>query len=62
MVAVQSRQAALAIAYALRTGCTPAEAGKRYRVSARTVQRGLAAAEAARPVGRPAQAAGRQSE
>lgn len=52
MAAIQSRQAALAIAYALRTGATPKAAGKRYGVSARTVQRGLRSAGAARPPGR----------
>lgn len=52
MTAIQSRQAALAIAYALRTGATPKAAGKRYGVSARTVQRGLRSAGAARPPGR----------
>lgn len=48
-------EAQRAIAYALRTGCTPADAAKRHGVSVRTVQRGVAAAGAARPVGRPAQ-------
>lgn len=49
-----TREAKLAIAYALRTGCVPSEAAKRYRVGVRTVQRGIAAAGSARQAGRPA--------
>lgn len=49
-----TREAKLAVAYALRTGCAPAEAARRYKVGVRTVQRGIAAAGAARSVGRPA--------
>lgn len=57
MTGVRNRQSDLAVAYALRTGCAPAEAAKRYKVGVRTVQRGVAAAGRARPVGRPAKAA-----
>ncbi len=44
---------ALAVAYAMRTGCAPSVAAKRYRVGVRTVQRGLALAGSARHAGRP---------
>ena len=55
MTARQSREAMLAVAYAQRTGCAPAEAARRYGVAASTVRRGLARlGVAARPVGRPA--------
>lgn len=49
----QTKDAALAIAYALSTGCSSAVAADRYKVSVRTVQRGVAAAGVARSAGRP---------
>jgi transposase len=54
MTARQSREATLAVAHQQRTGCTPAEAAKRYGVAVTTVRRALARlGVAARPVGRP---------
>lgn len=48
-----TREAALAVAHCLRTGCAPKFAANRYGVSVRTVQRGLVAAGKAKPAGRP---------
>ena len=48
-----TREAALAVAYFLRTACSPAVAAKRYGVSVRTVQRWLVTAGKAKPAGRP---------
>lgn len=44
----------MAIAHALRTGCSAAVAAKAYGVHVSTVQRGLVRADKARPAGRPA--------
>jgi hypothetical protein len=50
-----TREVTLAVAYCLRTpGALPRQAAKTYKCSVRAVQRGLAAAGAARPIGRPA--------
>jgi len=55
-----TREAYLAIAYVLRTGCAPSVAAAHYKVSVRTVQRGVAAAHASHPVGQPVAAVPRE--
>ena len=44
----------MAIAHALRTGCSAQVAADLYGVHVSTVKRGLAREDKARPVGRPA--------
>jgi len=54
MTARQTHRAALAVAYVLRTGCTPMAATKRYGIAPSTVRRALVRAGVApRPRGRP---------
>ena len=54
MTARMSAEGQMAVAHALSTGCSAADAAKAYGVTVRTVQRGLALAGKSRPVGRPA--------
>lgn len=50
----QTREATLAVALVQRTGCTPAEAAKKFGVNVTTVRRALdRAGVPARAVGRP---------
>jgi ketol-acid reductoisomerase len=54
-----TREAGLAVAYALRTGCAPAEAARKYGLAASTVRLALARAGVPpRPVGRPKKSGG----
>lgn len=54
MTARQTTEAAAAVAYALHTGCSAAVAAKQFHLHVSTVTRGIARANASRPVGRPA--------
>lgn len=56
MTARQTEASLRAVAWATSAGRSAAEAAKKHGVSVRTVQRGLAASNKARPVGRPAPA------
>lgn len=54
MTARQSREVTLAVAYQMRTGCTPAVAAQRYGVAVSSVRRAMTRLGLPqRPVGRP---------